>query len=155
MEVEHAGEEILADPQQVPVLHREVLQTVEDRLLGEGAMSHLEGRVVVTRRNGGTTRHRKGPQNLPNLTTTKQKRPRRCGHTRAVSTCTVVLACRACFTGARETLGVCARLSVVAAVVWVSSANLQFFPFCSVPSWLGASSAVPEPSVLTPPVSFA
>ena len=57
----------------------------------------------------------------------KQKRPRRCGHTRAVSTCTVVFACCACYTGARETLGVRARLCVVAAVVWVSSAVVLFF----------------------------
>ena len=42
----------------------------------------------------------------------KKKRPRRCGHTRAVSTCTVVFACCACDTGAPETLGVCARLCV-------------------------------------------
>ena len=57
----------------------------------------------------------------------KQKRPRRCGHTRAVSTCTVVYACCACYTGARETLGVCARKCVVAAVVWVSTAVVLFF----------------------------
>ena len=57
----------------------------------------------------------------------KQKGPRRCGHTRAVSTCTVVFACCACDTGARETLGVCARLCVCAAVVSVSSAVVCFF----------------------------
>ena len=36
-----------------------------------------------------------------------------CVHTRAVSTCTVVFACCACDTGARETQGVCARRSAV------------------------------------------
>ena len=51
----------------------------------------------------------------------KQKRARRCGHTRAVSTCTDVPACCACVTGARETLGVCAPW-VCATVVSVSSA---------------------------------
>ena len=44
-----------------------------------------------------------------------------------MSTCTVVLACCACYTGARETLGVCARKCVVAAVVWVSTAVVLFF----------------------------
>ena len=40
-------------------------------------------------------------------------------HTRAVFPCTVVTACCACVTGTRETLGVCARGSVCAAVsVW-------------------------------------
>ena len=57
----------------------------------------------------------------------KQKRPRRCGHTRAMSTRTVVFACCACYTGARETLGVCARLCVVAAVLCVSFAVVLFF----------------------------
>ena len=57
----------------------------------------------------------------------KQKGPRRCGHTRAVSTCTVVFACCACDTGARETLGVCVHACVCAAVVSVSSAVVCFF----------------------------
>ena len=56
-------------------------------------MSHREGQVgsVVTRRNGGTTRHRKGPQNLPNLTTVMQKPARLRVYTYVVSVHVCVL----------------------------------------------------------------
>ena len=63
----------------------------------------------VTRRNGGTTRHRKGPQNLPNLTTKAEKTATLRTHSCSVKVHCGVCACDTC---APETQGVCAREGV-------------------------------------------
>ena len=59
-----------------------------------------------------------------------REKARRYGHTRAVPPSDDLPACCACVTCARETLGMCARLCVCAAVVCVSSAcGSSFFFF--------------------------
>ena len=79
------------------LINREILETVGDRLLGEGAMSRIRRRLATVRvhneqevTQAGTQRRGEKASLRDGLPTPKPKRARRCGHPHAVSRYTVV-----------------------------------------------------------------